>query len=168
MENTLRVRRKGRAMVPDYRAADAGVHDRYIGWTKVQGEVVIPKTEFSAEVNTGRFVANDDVVTVPARVEYLRDLKDGMLAPADAATARAAGVPFTAPAPKKPAAKAEGEAPKAAPEAAKDATAPAAPAPVKAAKKPAPAAAKPPPPTPTPPPPAVDSAAPAFGAKEGV
>lgn len=81
----LTVKSVGSAMVPDYAALDAGVL-RFIG----------RRHDASHGVN-GAWIGTDEAVTVPARAEYVQEVKAGTLAPCDAETARACGVPFPAP-----------------------------------------------------------------------
>ncbi len=78
----LRVKAAHTAMVPNFEALDDGVM-RFIG----------RRHDPTAGANGG-WVPTDDVVEVPHRREYLDELKAGALLPADADTARAAGVPF--------------------------------------------------------------------------
>lgn len=82
----LRVRPHPNAMVQDYDALDAFVR-RYVGWHH----------DPSLGANGG-FVMDDHVVELPSdgahAADYLRHLRARDLLPADAATARRAGLPF--------------------------------------------------------------------------
>ena len=98
---TLRVRRKGTAMVPDY---EAHTHvRRFHGWKHdptlgeefvVHPGSMLPGETPGARKRHGAWVGHDEVREVPMSAEYLRHLRDGDLWPADQATAQAAGVPF--------------------------------------------------------------------------
>lgn len=80
----LTVKAVGSAMVPNYEALDAGIL-RFVG----------RRHDASVGPN-GAWVGTGEVVTLPARAEYVQEVKAGTLAPCDAETARACGVPFTA------------------------------------------------------------------------
>lgn len=77
---TLRVRANGDASVPNYEALDSGR-------TSFIGRKYVEKTP-----GEWAFEATGEVVEVPYRVEYVRELKGGGLVPADDATAKAAGL----------------------------------------------------------------------------
>jgi len=79
----LTVKAAGSAMVPDYAALEAGVL-RFIG--RRHDATVGPN---------GAWVPTGEAVTIPASAEYLQEVKAGALVPADEATARVCGVPFT-------------------------------------------------------------------------
>jgi hypothetical protein len=81
----LHVKAVGTALVPDYAALDAGIL-RFIG----------KRHDASHGVN-GAWIGTDETVTIPMRAEYVQEVKAGVLVPCDAETARACGVPFTAP-----------------------------------------------------------------------
>ena len=90
---TLRVRRKGTAMVPHYETHPQV--RRFHGWKfdpTLGEEFEHPETK--SMVRAGGFGSHDDVIEVPDTVEYRRHLRDGDLWPADQDTAQAAGVPF--------------------------------------------------------------------------
>lgn len=82
----LLVKCAGRALVPDYESTEQGVL-RFVG----------RKHDPSLGKNGG-WVPIPEAVEVPMRAEYLQELKAGALLPADAETARLAGVLFPAPA----------------------------------------------------------------------
>ena len=90
---TLRVRRKGTAMVPDYEA-----HERvrqFHGWKHDPNAGEEFREHATGIVKKqGAWVGHDEAREVPMRAEYLRHLREGDLWPADQATAQAAGVPF--------------------------------------------------------------------------
>lgn len=81
----LTVKAVGSAMVPNYEALDAGIL-RFVG----------RRHDTTVGAN-GAWVGTDESVTLPARAEYVQEVKAGALAPCDAETARACGVPFPAP-----------------------------------------------------------------------
>jgi len=113
MTDILRVTAAHTAMCPDFEALEDGVLrfvgrrlDPTLGHTapkrqfvpvakaakpgeRIAGVVVPPHT-------CGAWVPIDDVVELPARREYLDELRAGALLPADEDTARLAGIPFTA------------------------------------------------------------------------
>lgn len=90
---TLRVRRKGTAMVPHYEAHPQV--RRFHGWKHdpTAGEEFVNHETQKRQMG-GAFVGHDEDIEVPDTVEYRRHLRDGDLWPADAETAQAAGVPF--------------------------------------------------------------------------
>jgi hypothetical protein len=90
---TLRVRRKGTAMVPHYEAHPQV--RKFHGWKfdpTVGEEFEHP--EHKQVMRAGGFVGHDLPIEVPDTVEYRRALRDGDLWPADQATAQAVGIPF--------------------------------------------------------------------------
>jgi hypothetical protein len=91
MASTLRVRARGTALVCDIEALDAGVK-RFIG-RKI---VCIRPANPAVKDDPGEwgFAPTGEAVTVPARAEYVRDVKEGSLEAADAETAALCGVPF--------------------------------------------------------------------------
>lgn len=76
----LRVRAKGTAMVQDLEAMDAGVR-RFLGRKLTE-----------VEPGVWGFVPREEAVEVPYRAEYVAELKAGCLEPADAETAKVAGL----------------------------------------------------------------------------
>lgn len=81
-QHTLSVRPVGAALVPDYGALDAGVL-RFVG-----------RHHDPSVGSNGGWVPDADPATIPARAEYIADLRQGALAPANEVTAKLAGVPF--------------------------------------------------------------------------
>lgn len=102
-KKTLRVLARGEAKVPDYAAHAANITSRFIGWefdASLGEEYVDPATGQPAmsgghrkksEPTTLVFEAGD-----PHFAEYLKNLMDGDLEPADEATAKLAKLPFKA------------------------------------------------------------------------
>lgn len=82
MAETLRVRARGTALVQDIDALDANTK-RFIG--RAYKEV---------EPGVWGFVPTGEDAVVRAHTEYVRELKEGMLWPADEATAKRCGVKF--------------------------------------------------------------------------
>jgi hypothetical protein len=94
-KETLRVRRKGTAMVPHYEAHP--MVRRFHGWKfddSLGEEFEHP--EHKQKMRAGGFASHDEVIEVPDTVEYRRHLRDGDLWPADQATASLVGVKFDA------------------------------------------------------------------------
>jgi len=94
MAKTLCVRAKGQALVHNFEALEAGIL-RFVGWRRdsTLGE---PVTQADGTVVTpGGWVHTGEPVEVPNRHEYRHALIVGDLEPADEATARAVGLPFT-------------------------------------------------------------------------
>lgn len=96
-QQKLRVRARGEALVTDYEAEEAGKR-AFVGrkFVEVDGQF--------------GFAPTDDVVEKPVRGEYLRAIKKGDLAAADAETAKLAGVEFEPPAVKTRTGKSGGDA----------------------------------------------------------
>lgn len=92
---TLRVLARGTALVPNYELASAEKRNGFIGWScqPIGPEFVDPETKQTRR-HAGFVKRIGHVVEVPARAEYLRELRDGCLWPADQATARLANVQF--------------------------------------------------------------------------
>lgn len=82
MKTMLSVRANGSALVPDYDAIDGGTL-RFVGRRHD------PKLG-----KNGGWVPLDAPVSVPCRGEYLQELRSGALLPADAETARRAGIKY--------------------------------------------------------------------------
>lgn len=78
----LSVLAAGVALVPDFEALDGGVL-RFVG----------RKHDPSLGKNGG-WVPSSEPVEIPYRAEYLQELKAGALLPADAETAKLAGLAF--------------------------------------------------------------------------
>ncbi len=83
--NKLLVKPAGSALVPDFDALDGGVL-RFVG-----------RTHDPSVKPNGAWVPVDTPVEVPARAEYIQELKRGGLLPANAETAKCAGVAYDAP-----------------------------------------------------------------------
>lgn len=83
----LNVRAVGTAMVPDYEAHEHG-RLRFVGRKFVRGD--------AAKGTPAHFAPLPDPVQVPCRAEYIAELREGTLEPADEATAVAAGIQFGA------------------------------------------------------------------------
>jgi hypothetical protein len=99
MAHVLKVRAVEGAMVPDFEAMADGVlrfvgrrHEPFVAPPAAK----MPRNHTLRHGDAGAFVPTDEVVTVPFKREYLEELRAGCLAPADADTARLAGVPFAA------------------------------------------------------------------------
>jgi hypothetical protein len=100
MPHLLKVRAVEDAMVHDFESVTDGVlafiGRRYQPFVPPPGAKTT-RNQTLAHGDAGAWVLTDEVVTVPFRREYLQELRAGCLTPADADTARLAGVPFHAP-----------------------------------------------------------------------
>ena len=93
----LRVLARGRALVPNYELAQRDKRNAFVGWAclPIGPEFTDPETG-QAMRHAGFVKKLGQIVVLPVQNEYLRHLRDGDLWPADAETARIAGVPFDA------------------------------------------------------------------------
>lgn len=89
----LKVLPKGEIKVPDYAALPRT--RRFHGWTvsSVAGEAVTDSIVGIANQHQ-EYIKGDEVIALPASVEYVRDLKAGLFWAADQATAQLAGIAF--------------------------------------------------------------------------
>ena len=92
---TLRVLARGRSLVPDYERAQNDKRNAFVGWSCQAAGAEMRDEQTGQTVTQAVFVKKIGVVCeVPLRAEYLRELRDGCLWPADLATAQLANVKF--------------------------------------------------------------------------
>ena len=102
MQKMLKVKVVGDAMVTDFEALEDGVmrflsrrHEPHVAKPIPKGQR-FSRNQTLLQGDGGTWPLTDEVVEVPFRKEYLDEIKAGTLAPADEATARLCGVPFSA------------------------------------------------------------------------
>lgn len=93
----LRVLARGTALVPDYEKQQHDKRNAFVGWTcsAIGPEFKDPETG-STMRHAGFVKRIGHVAELPVRAEYLRELRDKCLWPADLATAQLANVAFDA------------------------------------------------------------------------
>lgn len=91
----LRVYARGTALVPDYERQQRDRRNAFVGWTCLAIGPEFKDPETGTMMRHAGFVKKiGQVAELPVRAEYLRELRDGCLWPADRATAQIANVKF--------------------------------------------------------------------------